>query len=259
MRTHIQRSVQQTACSSLLFLSALGAAGQGAFQNLGFEDTTVTAVLVNPLSGSYRYIATLPGWTWSPVGNFLNADPSAVSFNDIALDAPAVTLHGTDSPFEPVLSGNYTLLLQGGTSFIPPQEGGASIFQTGQIPLDAKSLTYLGGAGLQVSFNGQSLWPIALESTPSYTEWGVNISPYAGQSGELRFAVPWQDGSLLDGIQFSSTPIPEPSVVPLSLLGFVLFRAFTPWASRSRRPTPGEGLLRIRTPLTRRGCARRWA
>src|SRR5262249_7280877 len=90
MRTTLQRKVQKAACSSLLLLSAVGAAGQDTFQNLGFEDTTFT---VGPN-------ATVPGWSWSPLGTFGNGDPSTnVAYNNIALDAAAVTLQGTDSPY----------------------------------------------------------------------------------------------------------------------------------------------------------------
>jgi hypothetical protein len=253
MSTNIERSVQKAACSSLLFLSALGAAGQAAFQNLGFENTTITTV------GNFSF-ATRPGWSWSPPGNALNADPNTVAFNNLTLDAPQVTLHETDDPWgHPAIQGNYSVFLEGGSMFIAPQAGGASVFQTGQIPDTAKSLIYLGGASLEVSFAGKSLSPIALESTPSYTEWGVDISPYSGQTGELRMSVAWETRSMLDGIQFSSALIPEPSALSLSLLGFVLVRAFARWASRSRPPTPGEGLLRSRTPLAQLCCARRWA
>jgi hypothetical protein len=237
MSIFIQRNVQTAACSGFLLLSALGSAGQGAFENLGFENTTLTVFLINPSGPFYATNATVPGWGWSPHLNFGVGDPNTtVAFNNIALDAAAVTLHGPGS-VEPVLSGDYSILLQGGS--LPPEyPQGASIFQTGQIPLDAKSLTYLGGSALQVTFNGRSLSPIALESTPNYTEWGVDISPYAGQTGELRFAVLWETGSMLDGIQFSTKAIPEPSILSLSLLGFVLVPALTWWAKRSRQPTP---------------------
>jgi len=235
MKALFQRNVQTAAYSGFLLLSALGAAGQVAFQNLGFEDTTITPILVNPLSGFYRSIATLPGWTWSPFSNYVNQDPTAVSFNDRPIDAPGVTLQGTGpNAVYPALSGNYSVLLLGGSMFVGPTNGGASVFQTGLIPDTAKSLIYLGGASLEVSFAGQSLSPIALESTPNYTEWGVDISPYAGQSGELRFAVPWESGSMLDGIQFSPNPIPEPSVLSLSLIGFGFVVAFTQRARRLR-------------------------
>jgi hypothetical protein len=114
MRTTIQRNVQTAACSSLLLLSVLGAAGQGTFQNLGFENTTLTVFLINP-GYPYPYYATnatIPGWAWSPLETFGFGDPNtAVSFNDMALDSAAVTLHGTNSPYAPPLSGNYSILL----------------------------------------------------------------------------------------------------------------------------------------------------
>src|SRR5690349_14284282 len=101
------RKSRTTACSSLLLLCALGAAGQGTFQNLSFENTTLTAFLVNPLSGFYRTNATIPGWNWSPQFTGGIGDPTtAVAFNDQALDAPAVTLHGASSGFFSAIGGN---------------------------------------------------------------------------------------------------------------------------------------------------------
>jgi hypothetical protein len=222
MQTTIQRSVQTAACSSLLLLSALGAAGQGTFQNLDFEDTTLSVFVTNPSGPSYTTNATLPGWTWSPQFTGGYGDPTTtVAFNNMALDSSAITLQGTDSRVVPALAGQYSALLQGGTQYFWVTNG-ASIWQTGQIPANARSLTYLGWASLRVTFNGQSLSPIALASGPNYTEWGVDISPYAGQSGELRFAVPWLMSSILDGIEFSSLRIPKPSALSLSLFGLLL-------------------------------------
>lgn len=227
MRTTIRRLVRTAACSSLFLLSELGAPAQGTFQNLGFENTTLTVFVRNPSIPSYATNVTVPGWDWSPHVNAGYGDPNTtVSFNEIALDSAAVTLHGTGS-FRPVLSGNYSILLQGGSQFSPPQFGGAAVFQTGQIPVTAQSLIYLGSIGFQVSFNGQTLSRVALDSTPTYTRWGIDISSYAGQSGELRFAVPWLGSGTLDGIQFSSSPIPEPSALSLSILGLVSVVALT--------------------------------
>ena len=234
---------------------SLQLAGNGyaqGFANLGFETTTITPVV---FPGGTRYTATVPGWTWTPSGNGVNGDPNSVGFNEYALDSPAVSLEGTDSSIAPAIQGNYSILLQGGSQFYPQQGGGASVFQTGLIPVTARSLIYLGGAGLQVSFNGHSLSPVALQTAPSYTKWGIDISPYAGQSGELRFAVPWLSESILDGIQFSSGSVPEPSAPSLSILGFALVGAFTRWP-KSRQPTSGERRAAIRASLDRqRGCA----
>src|SRR5262249_59639348 len=64
-----------------------------------------------------------------------------------------------------------------------------------------------------------------------------DISPYAGQTGELRFTVPWLGDSVLDGIQFSSTPIPEPSALPLGILGLICLAALVRRANKRLEPT----------------------
>jgi hypothetical protein len=224
MRTTIQRNFRKAAFSIFLLLSPLGAAGQGTFQNLGFENTILTVFERNPSIPSYATNATVPGWDWSPHGNAGYGDPNTtVSFNDIALDAPAVTLHGTNS-FRPAIRGSYSILLQGGTTaggLATGNTNGASVFQTGQIPADSLSLIYLGGGAVRVSFNGQTLPRIAVGSTANSTIWGADISGYAGQSGELRFTAPWLSTGMLDSILFSPTAIPEPSVLVLSAI-FVL-------------------------------------
>src|SRR5664279_3831235 len=95
------------------------ASGQG-FIILGFENTTLTPILANEFSGYYVTNATVPGWNWTPQQTFGYGDPSTtVAYNDVALDSPAVTLQGTNSPFAPAIRGRYSILLQGGSSFVP--------------------------------------------------------------------------------------------------------------------------------------------
>jgi len=207
------------ACLLVLLLVAGNVYAQG-FVNLGFETTTITPVV---FPGGTRYTATVPGWTWSPPGNFINGDPNSVGYNEQALDSPAVNLHGRDSPSAPAISGNYSILLQGGSQSVPSGSFSA-IWQTGQLPADARSLLYRGGV-LQVSFNGQSLTPVAI-GNPALSIWGFDISAYAGQTGELQFRKPrlptnFNEGALLDSIQFSSIPVPEPGA--LALCGVSVF------------------------------------
>ncbi len=208
----------------MVILSWEIASGQG-FVNLGFENTTLTTFLDNPLSGFYVTNATIPGWGWSPLGNFGYGDPNTtVAFNGFALDAPYVTLQGSSSPFFPSLKGSYAVLLQGGTTVGGVATGntnGASIYQTGQIPSNAESLIYWGGS-LQVAFNGQPLALYAISNAPNYTIWGTDISAYAGQTGQLSFTTPWKTTALLDNIQFSSSPVPEPSALSLIITGTLL-------------------------------------
>ena len=147
------------------------ASGQG-FVNLGFENTTLTRVLVNEYSGYYSTNATIPGWDWSPHANAGYSDPNTtVAFNDLALAASAVTLEGTNGPYR-AISGKYSILLQGGSSFVSSASY-ASIGQTGQIPSSALSLIYWGGA-LQASFNGQPLAFYAMSNDPN-SRYGAQI------------------------------------------------------------------------------------
>ena len=208
--------------------------GQG-FVNLGFETTTLTPILANPLSGYYVTNATVPGWSWTPQQNFGYGDPSTtVAYNDIALDAPAVTLHGSND-YTPAISGKYSILLQGGSRFVSSTSY-ASIGQTGQISSTALSLIYWGGA-LQVSFNGQPLSFSDMGDTPNYTIWGADISAYAGQTGQLLFTAPWQTSAMLDHIQFSSSPVPEPSVLSLFICGTLLICYRVTRPNKSPEPT----------------------
>jgi hypothetical protein len=192
--------------AAALVLSCQIVCGQ-AFVNLDFENTTLTAFLVNPYIPYYAINATLPGWNWSPLGTFGNGDPNTtVAFNNIALDAPYVTLQG--SLYYPPIQGSYALLLQGGTlagGHATGNTNGAFIFQSGQIPSSAKSISYWGSA-LQVTFNGQPLAFYAISNAPNYTIWGGDISAYAGQTGQLLFNAPWQTSAFLDNIQFSPSP-----------------------------------------------------
>jgi hypothetical protein len=98
----------------------------------------------------------------------------------------------------------------------------ASIGQTGTIPGTAQSLIFWGfGLGV-VSFNGQTLPASVLGYTPNYDILGVNVAPFAGQTGQLLFTSTHYGPSIgfsIENIQFSSSPIPEPSVFSLFALG----------------------------------------
>jgi len=168
----------------------------------------------------------VPGWTVY----FGSAQQPTIPYNTIALDSASVDLEGTNSQYGPYpIQGNYSIYVQGGTQF-DPDHNGASMMQTGQIPADALSIIFWGGSGnfstqpsvLNVTFNGQNLSLTDMGDTANYTIWAADISAFAGQTGTLSFHAPWQTSSLLDNIQFSSSPIPEPSALGLSALGGLL-------------------------------------
>ncbi len=221
------------------FLAVLLATGRivsgQAFQDLNFEGTppkpvVITPVLINSATGFYDYIATVPGWTWSPLENAAGVNVgTTVSLNSVALDDAAVTLQGTNSPFAPAIQGKYSIFLQGSSPYDSGNKNSASIGQTGTIPVSAKSITYW-GAALQVTFNGQPLLFTDVSDTPNYTIWSADISSYAGQTGQLLFAAPYETSGLLDNIQFSVNPVPEPSTLSLFGVGIL----FLCWR---RKPT----------------------
>jgi hypothetical protein len=190
------------------------------FVNLNFEQTKTT----NFPSGYVSAVA--PGWTSSNsiYTTLYSGNPSVLPYNWIALDSASVDVIGTNY-FIPTLQGKYSILLQGGTLAYQQAyntTNGASIEQTGQIPSSAQSMTYWGDS-LLVSFNGQALSFYAISNTPNYTVWGADISMYAGQTGELMFTAPGLTEGMLDNIQFSANPLPEPSLFSILGIGFLSF------------------------------------
>jgi hypothetical protein len=210
------------ACA--IFFALLGTAcGQG-FINDYFENTTITPPLGIP--GSSSHVATVPGWTSiiDGVTNDLGSNP--VYYNNFALDSAAVSLQGTGSPIAGApIDEQYSLYIQGGSIFSGQYSGtnGTSVFQTGQIPVTAKSIYFQGGSALQASFNGQQLLKNAFYDAGTYIIWDADISAFAGQTGQLVFTVPWQSSSLLDDVEFSSNPVPEPGALSLFAAGALLF------------------------------------
>jgi hypothetical protein len=99
----------------------------------------------------------------------------------------------------------------------------ASIGQTGTIPIGTESLTYWSSGGaLQVTFNGLPIDFLVTGTTANYDIYSADISAYAGETGQLLFTAPANDSALLDNIQFSASPVPEPSVFALTALGGLL-------------------------------------
>ena len=92
-----------------------------------------------------------------------------------------------------------------------------AIQQTGTIPANSQSLTFLGLVNLQITFNGQPISSFRTSDAgfnPDYGElynYGANISSFAGQTGTLRFT----GGGILDNIQFSPSLVPEPNSLAL--------------------------------------------
>ena len=196
-----------------LFAFGSGLCPSQGFLNLDFESAHLGGYAEGPIPTSLG----IPGWTAYVSGY----DARQILYNTINLDEPAVTIQATNFSYGSPIQGLYTIFIQGGTIYARGTNAG--IAQTGQIPIDAKSLNFWGdAANMQVTFSGQSLAYNSIGSTGNYTIFGADISAFAGQIGELRFNVTHPGGATLDNIQFSNSPVPEPGTVALLVAGGLL-------------------------------------
>lgn len=212
-------------CAILVFAS-LSVQAQ-LWQDLNFEFANNI-----PPSGPASYpndvpiASALPGWT-AYLGTQQITD---VGYNAPTLSVATVCLIGpswnstdTQETGTGIIDGRYTIDLETGVTPLNPTTTfvNASIEQTGTIPYNAASLQFKesGYSSLSVSFEGNVLVPIALSSGVSadglpYTLYGVNISPWDSQSGELEFSTSSNVDyayAELDDITFSIIVVPEPN------------------------------------------------
>jgi hypothetical protein len=214
----MKRITMTLAVGALFIISAWG---QG-FQNLNFESAT-NLPGGPPIPDGVDVAATnaLPGWTAYAGGSAL-AEINYVS-NYFGGVSTSVELEGGSL----ALSGN---------NLSVGLYGFASISQTGLVPEDTESLQFeaqgpgpddsLGASGLEVTLGGQTLSYSALSEGPDYWVYGANIpADTEGQTEALIFLIQLgqSGGVLLDDIDFSTSPIPEPSECALIGLGSVLF------------------------------------
>ncbi|HWY30313.1 MAG TPA: hypothetical protein VNX46_06150, partial [Candidatus Acidoferrum sp.] len=206
-----------------------------AFLQMGFSQGFVNLDFENPLlplTPVYFEVPAsdgIPGWTAYVGGNQVNQ----IVYNTRPLDAAEVTLQGPGSSILTPIECNYTVELYGSSRFEPPQS--AAIGQTGQIPANARSLTFWGYSP-DVSFGGQALSLVLLGTTPNYDIYGADISSFAGQTGQLLFTAQPQSLGIIDNIQFSASPVPEPNSLGWFALGG-LFVAWRHWQPHHRRAT----------------------
>ena len=215
-------------CFSAIVTTAVAICATSAFSqgfiNLDFENAVVTPVSGNP--GRVVASDAAPGWAAYIGGNA----QSAIGYDTVGLGGAAVFLEDTNAssfggplPFQ----GAYGILLEGSTAGQPTA---ASIGQTGQVPLDAISVTFLLSlnSNVQLTFAGQNIPLIQIGSTSNYQILAGDISAFSGQTGQLFFiANPGTTltagGGLIDDIQFSSTVIPEPAESALGAIGAIVF------------------------------------
>jgi len=217
---------------ALTLLSPVASRSQ-QFQNLDFESANLPSV-PNFGGGPVPVSEGLPGWT-AYLGTVQQTDVlHNVTYNTLA----SVDILGptwTKAPEEPgIIGGNYSVYLQAGYQGVDVT---ASIEQTGTVPVGSESIQFkaweMFGGSFSVSFNGNNL-PLTVLGTgqsPSgqpYNLYGVNIAPYAGETGLLDFTESINGGLslLLDDINFSTSSVPEPSPALLVALGGLIFAIF---------------------------------
>jgi hypothetical protein len=205
-----------------LFIGSTNCLSQG-FINLNFESATITP---DPASIYYPYAVyatgAIPGWT-----AYINgAQQTDIIYNNVSTGAAQVNLEGTNNIGNyPLIQGKYFILLQGDSNIFGLS---AAIGQTGQIPITARSMTFLGEGALfgmstlDITFGGQAVSFSQTGSTANYIVYTADVSAYAGQTGQLLFTALPGDFGYLDNIQFSTTPVPEPGELALTALGLSL-------------------------------------
>lgn len=200
--------------ATLMNFTGVDLKGQGTltFQNLDFESAQLIPIPGDP-NGAVQFSAAFPGWTGYMGGQQVNSTvPNGVPIGNntafISIMAP---------PNWAAQQGSYEL------GFASSASATAAVAQTGQIPIQAKSLQFLALYAPTVTWGGQVLPTIRLGDGPIYTSlFGVDISSFGGQQRELRF----QAGlniTYLDAITFSTQIVPEPGVSALFSLGVLLF------------------------------------
>jgi hypothetical protein len=219
----------------LLFFSYTVSA-QG-FLNLDFEQASIAPAppgytpsdAYDPISAA----SALPYWTVTEDATVC----TAVWGSPTALDETSVALvYGSYSPIQ----GNYSVQLIAYADASSPYFRSSSISQTGLIPIGTQSIQFLISSPSQagsvppipiVTLDGTpiSLWDISQSN--GVTTMGGNISAFAGDTETLAFLCQATTGGTfpanenyfnLDDIQFSTSPVPEPSVLGLVGLGAFL-------------------------------------
>lgn len=214
------------------------------FVNLDFE----SAVLVrtpNDYAIEYEAGSAVPGWILGSSENPQTTVFDATQFLDQGRRAGVYLATPYTVSVNPasVLSGNYSVYIpiynNGG---IPPNSA-ITLSQVGTVPIDAKALTFFGLIGITpdppvatftVSFANNALPLVEISNEGAYKVYGADISPYSGQTGELKFELTpgvWGSYATLDQIAFSTVAVPEPSV--LGIIGCTM-AALGGFAARRR-------------------------
>jgi len=162
------------------------------FQNLDFESSTVSGTTIMP---SVPVSTLFPFWTL----RFQDTIQTTAVANALPLDTDAIALLA--SPPDNILQGTHTAYLQAAID-VPGVSGphNVSIAQTGDVPVDAKSIRFIARnpffdslplipGPFVVTLGGQNIPLILLSSSNGDASFAGDVSTFAGLTTELRIAV----------------------------------------------------------------------
>jgi hypothetical protein len=209
----------------LLLLTAGDASYSAQFQNLGFD-----AASTNNLSGTPGHAPTtemLPGWQLeTPEG-----ETATVGYNFFPTGLNLAILYDASMPQPP----QFPIEVKYSLGLWPESGKPFSLIQSGEVPLDAKTIRFLNFGGQFELRANDILVPLTYVYPAGYFPGQAdqridafgNIASLAGQNVELKFTTiqgtvgPFVNG--IDSIVFSPENIPEPGTWELLGLGGLIF------------------------------------
>ena len=200
----------------ILIFAALNISARGQdFTNLNFE--SAYNLPGNPENGeSVPVTNAIPGWAaYGSDGDVALVNIYYVS-NNISGFATEVELEGG------------SLALNGNNLSVGLFNGG-SVSQTGLVPNDAEYLQFEANSPLNMELilGGQSLSYSDVSEGSDYNVYSANIPmDMDGQMETVTFFMQDSGNTELDDIEFSSSPVPEPSEYALMGLGGIVFGVY---------------------------------
>lgn len=201
---------------SALMAATLTNQAQAAFGNLDFESATVVSHDDN--FGFLDWALAVPGWTHGE-----GPDTRAVYRGLTHVGTtPWYLLVDAAVQGRAPLQGSYSVAFASGHSD-PQSENSPWIesfmAQQGTVPVSVRSIRFLASGSFEFRVNGAAL-PVLSLGQGAY---GADLSAYAGQSVELRFAnvsTQLHDAVVVDDVRLSSMAlVPEPATGILGIAG----------------------------------------
>jgi hypothetical protein len=207
------RNIPVIICAAIAFAVASGFSvyGQGSFQNLNFEATTL--LQAQPL-GLVDANEALPDWS---AFDGTNGPLSQVGFKAWIGGTP-IALFATNGLTGTSIEGGFSVFLVGAGVNYPggplPFTPACSIAQTASLPSTVQSIIFKARPGtsiLIVSLGGMNVPFSALSTKSDCTVYAGDVAPFAGRSLELKFTVGYRGtGWNLDSVEFVNQSIPAP-------------------------------------------------